>query len=360
MPENTLASFIDKVAPTSGLRVEHDLGHGFVRLRVSEAERRQAKQDIRCVEDAVIELLRNAKDAHARMIFLATARSGSQRRIVVVDNGDGIPEELHQAVFEPRVTSKLDTLSFDEWGVHGRGMALYSIRQNALDAAVADSIPGEGSAISVIFDASELTERADQSTLPPLLKNADDSWSVGSGPHNIAKAAVEFALSNREVCTVYLGSPIEIAATLYAFGKYAQRHGRGDAGASPDDIAPVKRLAYAEDAEDFVRLASRMGLEMSSRSAYRIMKGDVKPLDPLLETLDRRYADTAPKKKKEADLSKDFRGLKIQEEDMREFQEALVHAYALLAERYYLDADALPEVMVCGDQVRVNFPLRKL
>ena len=55
------------------LRVEDDLGDGFVRLRVSEAERRQAKQDIRCVEDAVIEMLHNAR-AHARTIIMGTSR----------------------------------------------------------------------------------------------------------------------------------------------------------------------------------------------------------------------------------------------------------------------------------------------
>ena len=47
MPDESLARFLDQVSSRSGLRVEHDLGHGFVRLRVSEAERRQAKQDIR-------------------------------------------------------------------------------------------------------------------------------------------------------------------------------------------------------------------------------------------------------------------------------------------------------------------------
>ena len=85
MVENDLAAFVERVTSKSLFRVESDLGHGFVRLKVSEAERRQAKQDIRCVEDAVIEMLRNARDAHARSIFLATSKSGSLRRIVMID-----------------------------------------------------------------------------------------------------------------------------------------------------------------------------------------------------------------------------------------------------------------------------------
>ena len=80
-----------------GFAVEDDLGDGFVRLRVSEAERRQAKQDIRCVEDAVIEMLRNARDAHARTIIMGTSRSGDARRIIVADDGDGIPERLRRS-----------------------------------------------------------------------------------------------------------------------------------------------------------------------------------------------------------------------------------------------------------------------
>ena len=70
----TLAAFLDSTPAGTRLRVEDDLGDGFVRLRVSEAERRQAKQDIRCVEDAVIEMLRNARDAHARTIIMGTSR----------------------------------------------------------------------------------------------------------------------------------------------------------------------------------------------------------------------------------------------------------------------------------------------
>jgi len=107
----TLAAFLDSTPAGTRLRVEDDLGDGFVRLRVSEAERRQAKQDIRCVEDAVIEMLRNARDAHARTIIMGTSRSGDARRIVVADDGDGVPERLRDRIFEPRVTSKLNSMT---------------------------------------------------------------------------------------------------------------------------------------------------------------------------------------------------------------------------------------------------------
>ena len=139
-----LREFIDNVAKESHLRVEADLGGGFVRLRTEEAERRQARHDIRSSEDALIELLRNSRDAGARTIFVALSRSGAERRIVVVDDGCGVPPALHEAVFEARVTSKLDTVHTDLWGVHGRGMALFSIRLNAEEAFIAASDVGEG------------------------------------------------------------------------------------------------------------------------------------------------------------------------------------------------------------------------
>ena len=126
-----LIDFVASVNGEANLRVEESLGSGFVRLRTSEAERRQAQQDIRCVEDAVLELVRNARDAGATHVYVASSRQGSTRTLVVLDNGCGIPRPFWTRVFEPRVTSKLESFHEDAWGVHGRGMALFSISQNA-------------------------------------------------------------------------------------------------------------------------------------------------------------------------------------------------------------------------------------
>ena len=67
-----LVGFVSSMGGERALRVEENLGEGFVRLRVAEAERRQAKHDVRCIEDVVIEMLRNARDAHASHIYVAT------------------------------------------------------------------------------------------------------------------------------------------------------------------------------------------------------------------------------------------------------------------------------------------------
>ena len=192
-----LTDFVASVAPKGTLRVEENLGGGFVRLRVAEAERRQAKHDIRCVEDIVVEMLRNSRDAGASMVFVATTREGDQRTLVVLDDGCGIPEDMRERVFEARVTSKLESMHMDRWGVHGRGMALFSVIENAEDARVMDSVEGGGTSIRVLTDATKLAEKADQSTWPSMGTDDDGLQAIARGPHNIIRTCCEFALEER-------------------------------------------------------------------------------------------------------------------------------------------------------------------
>ena len=211
-----LADFVSSMGGDRALRVEESLGEGFVRLRVAEAERRQAKHDVRCVEDAVMELLRNARDAGARHIYVATSREGDLRTVTMLDDGSGIPADMHERIFEARVTSKLETVHMDRWGIHGRGMALFSIRENAVSAEVVSSAPGKGTSIRVVTDVNGLAERADQSSWPSVGVDEDGCETCVRGPHNIVRTCCEFALEERSTCEVYLGSPAEAAATARA------------------------------------------------------------------------------------------------------------------------------------------------
>ena len=122
---NELISFIASMSGEGNLRVEENLGEGYVRLRVSEAERRQAKHDIQHVEDIVIEMLRNARDAGADKVYLATTKEDGVRTLVFLDNGSGVPQDMQERIFDARVTSKLESMKMDRWGVHGRGMACF-------------------------------------------------------------------------------------------------------------------------------------------------------------------------------------------------------------------------------------------
>lgn len=352
-----LISFIASMTGEGNLRVEENLGAGFVRLRVAEAERRQAKHDIQYVEDIVVEMLRNARDAGADAVFIATLKEERTRTLLFIDNGCGIPPAMHEHVFEPRVTSKLESMRMDRWGVHGRGMALYSIRENADEARVITSDAGLGSSFKVVVDLDALRERADQSTWPIAKKNDEGAFACVKGPHNIIRAAGEFALEELHTCDVYLGTPTEIAATLYV---RAQRTIDRSKLLFVDDestLPVTDRLGCAGDAADFIRIAAGLGLELSERTAHRILAGAIPPLNTVSGRLLRQgsaHREPAP-----IDLAKDRRGLKIAADDLADFSRVLERSFAQLGNKYFISLATEPKVRVRRDRITVTFDIDK-
>ncbi|WP_080797357.1 ATP-binding protein [Arabiibacter massiliensis] len=366
MADEALESFIENVCGMSHLRVEADLGDGFVRLRSAEAERRQAAHDIRSTEDVVIEMLRNARDANAKSVFVAATREERRRRIVMVDDGDGVPPAMHERVFEPRVTSKLDTMHMDKWGVHGRGMALYSIAVNAASARIAASDAGMGAAFVVETDLDRLGEKTDQSTFPTFERTESGSVAV-RGPKNILRTACEFALESRRACTVYLGSATDIAATLYAFGLSSLTSAVRAFCTDSSELPVCKRLATAADPAMLAEEAAKLGLLLSERSARRIMDGGIEPLEPLLARVRIAGEDGAPHpgatKAAHPALrpaGADARGLRVDPADLEAFSERVAEAFGELARAYYLEPGAVPDVRVGKDGIRVFIPVEKL
>lgn len=360
MDDQSLEDFVESVSGEGHLRVEHDFGDGFVRLRTSEAERRQAAQDIRNTESIVLELLRNSRDAHASRIFLAMSREGDKRVLIVIDNGEGIPESMHEHVFEPRVTSKLDTNHMDAWGMHGRGMALYSISVNADRAFVASSGQGLGCSIKVESNASKLPERTDQSSFPTFELAEDGSVNV-RGPRNILRTACEFALESRDTCSVVVGSPVEVASALYAYGTSTlsaiDRVFCKDVNALP----LVKRLATAGDPATFCEIASGFGIDVSERSARRIMDGEVPEAYSVLDRItltDKRASKPAPSRQN-GDALRDRRSFKLAKEDARMLAESVSGAFSDIAERYYLEGDVMPSVNARHDRIVITLPVVK-
>lgn len=355
---SSLGSFVESVCGDTHLRVEQDFGGGYVRLRSTEAEKRQAAQDIRGTEDIVIELLRNARDAGAQRIFIALNREEEVRSLVVVDDGCGIPESMHERVFEPRVTSKLETAHMDKWGMHGRGMALYSVSANAEVARVMCSAEGIGCALLVKTNLTRLGEKTDQSTFPHF--ELRDGVHAMRGPRNILRTAAEFALEHRKDCAVFCGSVTEIAASLYAFGLSTTTL---SSRAFASDTLPVtKRLACAADPESFASIASDLGLELSQRSARRIMDGEIKPVCSLL---DRLTAESFPEQKparKRPCASKhlDARGFKLASEDASRLGHMASVAFKDIAARYYLNANVTPLVRASRDAITITIPVEKL
>lgn len=355
---DNLADFISSMGGDRALRVEESLGEGFVRLRVAEAERRQAKHDIRCVEDAVTEMLRNARDAGARHIYVATSREGDMRTTTMLDDGSGVPEDMHERIFEARVTSKLESVHMDRWGIHGRGMALFSIKENAERAEVMSSASGKGCALRVVTDVKTLPERADQSSWPVVGSDDDGNEACVRGPHNIVRACCEFALEERGTCEVYLGSPAEIAATARARARQSVDGTDLLFIDSLEELPVVERLHAAADAQELREQAVSLGLDMSERTAHRIIAGQIKPLRSVVSRLTRsKGTDAAPSSPAEVDLMRDRRGLRMAPADVEEFSHLMERDFSMLAERYYLTLSGEPSVRVSGRRLTVTFEI---
>jgi hypothetical protein len=125
---------------------------------------------------------------------------------------------MQERVFEPRVTSKLETMVMDTWGVHGRGMALFSIRSNVEQAVIKSSAEHKGTAIAVQSDARKLAEKSDQSSWPKT-ESTENGGVALKGPHNIVRRVVEFSLEHPGV-DVFLGSPAEVLSTLVMLARF--------------------------------------------------------------------------------------------------------------------------------------------
>ena len=360
MAGQSLADFVESVNGRGHLRVEHDFGDGFVRLHTSEAERRQAAQDIRCTENIVLELLRNSVDAHASKIFIAMSREGDKRSITVIDNGDGIPESMHAHVFEPRVTSKLDTNHMDAWGMHGRGMALYSISVNADQARIMQSETNLGCAIHVQADVSKITERSDQSSFPTFELTEQGSVNV-RGPRNILRTACEFALETRDQCSVYAGSSVEVAATIYAYGISTLSTIERAFCKDVHSLPLLKRLATAPDPETFSLLASELGLSVSPRSARRIIDGEISELDAMLDRIALKSPQVphSTEKRSSPKIGGDARSMRLEKQDADLLADSIAEAYEDIADRYYLEPDVKPAVRVSKNRILISIPVVK-
>lgn len=365
MASNDLSSFIEDVTGESYLRVQENLGDGFVRLRAKEAQRRQAKQDITCFEDVVLELLRNSRDAGARAIFVASWKEQGRRFITVIDDGSGIPVNLHDTIFEPFVTSKLDSFHEDRWGVHGRGMALYSIKENVDEARICYSAPGAGTALQAHALTSDLAERIDQSTLPYIHVN-DLNEQIMRGPRNIARVVMEFALDSQGQVDIFFGSPVEIATTLFHYE--APEASEASAASPVDQETTLNYLEYIYDPDAFSERASELGLPLSSRSARRILDDQIEPLDPFIERLmfEQGGKLSSPRNSNDASVTgeqgdllyREQRKLKIAPDDLNEFRTAIERAFDELASRYYLQRSDELKIRAGSDKLTISIPYR--
>ncbi len=227
-----------------------DLGSGFARLLGAEGLRRSPAR-IRYVEDALLELLRNSRDAGARNIYVASSlRSRRYRQLVVIDDGRGIPETHKHLIFEPGVTTRhLNPVSYpahnngarQDGGLHGAGLSLYHIKNAATSAGVLSA--SSPTSIKVVFDTRALPEKSLQSGARPSKTNL---------PATLAKFVEQ---TTPQAPRLYHASPARVLARLLD-NRIIHQGERVDTGR--------------------IREAARgLGLEVSLRTVQRVVAGEV-------------------------------------------------------------------------------------
>jgi hypothetical protein len=226
-----------------------DLGGGFARLTGVEGARRGPSR-ITHIEDALAELLRNARDAGARNVLVASTLTRRRfRTLTVIDDGHGIPDPYADLVFDPGVTTRhLDPVVDPDQPTspHGAGLSLYHIRQAALAAEVLS--PSRPTAIRATFDTQVLPERALQSETRP-------------SKSNLRSVVQTFArqLPPEHRTDAYYGPPARILATLL------HNH----------------IIQTSDGTKGLANVADRLGLGLSLRTVQRVLRGEVAPLSPV-------------------------------------------------------------------------------
>jgi len=225
-----------------------DLGAGFARLTGLEGARRGPSR-IAHIEDALLELLRNARDAGARSVYVASSlKDRRYRTLTVLDDGHGIPESHKDLIFEPGVTTRhlspVPDPSDPAAAIHGAGLSLYHIKHAALGAEVLSA--SSPTSIKVTFDTRTLPERTLQSATRPS--------------HSNLRATVQAFAQKTNAPTrpsAYYGPPARILASLL--------HSR--------------IIQQNEEAGRLRETAEGLGLGVSLRTIQRILRGEVRPVE---------------------------------------------------------------------------------
>lgn len=228
-----------------------DLGAGFARLTGPEGARRSPSR-IASVEDALLELLRNARDADAGDIYVSsTLRNRRYRNLTVIDDGCGIPDSHKDLIFEPGVTTRhlSPVLTVTDPTPHGAGLSLYHLKNAAIQARVA-STGGPGNlptSITATFDTRNTPEKSLQS-------------ATRNSRTNLLATLHAFLEGSRQV-RIHHAAPAGILATLL------QNH--------------IIQTSSIADSREVLAISQELGLEVSLRTVQRVLGCGIRPVAPV-------------------------------------------------------------------------------
>ena len=224
-----------------------DLGAGFARLTGVEGARRTPSR-ITHVEDALLELVRNARDAGAANIYVASSLKERRfRTLTVIDDGHGIPESHRDLILQPGVTTRhLDPVTEPgDPAVHGAGLSLYQITAHSIETRVLST--SSPTSIQATFDTKIIPERTLQSTTRPSNSNLRATLERFTAKCNAKSPRLHS----------YYGPPARILATLLHHRIIQDQR----------DSVGLREVAFG------------LGLGVSVRSVQRILRGEVRPVE---------------------------------------------------------------------------------
>ncbi|MEA2016575.1 MAG: ATP-binding protein [Actinomycetota bacterium] len=373
-----LNNFLSELKIKDSLNIEEDLGDGYVRLKISEAERRQALQDINCVEDIIVELLRNSRDAGSSNIFVGTKKIEDKRRkIYFIDDGEGIPPGLQSIIFQSRVTSKLENGKKDSYGFHGRGMALFSIKLNVDEIRIVFSDRFKGASIYLDIDLSKIIEKKDQSAIPQIVK-MDGDLSIIGGVNNIIKTIIEFQLQNRDI-NFYYGSPTQILATMRSIIKKDNgRNGYPKFNKWEKLIKFVKKnnikateIPVLTDNYNLMEEISKniFNMDISQRGIQRIIYNEIGKLKPLKIEVDNNIGDIPDNKNSEIKPAGREKRLKLhdelnlagrfKDEEIKSIIEAAEEKIRELGNKYFITTGSNTECKKINNTIKLFIELKQ-
>jgi hypothetical protein len=157
--------------------------------------------------------------------------------------------------------------------------------------------------------------------------------------------------------SVRLGSPAETARAMLDFGQKRISDKELFFVDGLSAVALPNRFAAASGAEELAGAAVALGLDISERTAHRILQGSIAPAPDVLRELEARRLAQGGAAAAAGGAGVPQKGLKISKGDMDLFARKLEEAFEVISERYYVSLLESPKISVSKSGIKASFEI---